>query len=151
MDLRSLTPEPMDEYELLMLMARHIQFDRSCFGDKVLVIHLDTNEFGKALISKVAVFDSHDQLAPYYYANGNTTRPAILFKSNDFYSSLFLSGATAACLIKVYSNNIKTEFKSGGMIESNKRLLKTMTEQEIYAAMIDLEEQCLEAISNKAE
>src|SRR5690606_40611288 len=107
MDIKSLTLKPIDEYELLMTIAQHVQFDRLCFGEDVLVIHLDTDANGLATITDVVTFGARGEAGRYYHSNGRTTRPVILFRPDTDCVSLLLSGERVFCIIKVNSSQIE--------------------------------------------
>jgi hypothetical protein len=124
----------MDEVELLMLIARHIQFDRAVFGEDYLLIHLDSDLDGMALISEVVRFQEGLSASAYYHSNGRTTRPVILFRPDKDCISLMLNGQKYFRIYKIYPDEIKLDYDGGGSaLERRKELLENMTEEELQS------------------
>jgi hypothetical protein len=136
MDLKSLTSIRMDEVELLMLIARHIQFDRAVFGEDYLVIHLDSDDDGMALISDVVRFSDARSCGAYYHSNGRTTLPAIIFRPDKDCISLMISAQKYFRIYKVYPGEIKLDYDAGRSVLESNRLGMTICSEEERHAMI---------------
>jgi hypothetical protein len=113
MNMLDLTPQPIDEHDLLMLIARQAQTEIDAFLSKVQVIHLDSDVSGMTKISEVKTFENEGDGADYYYSNGRTTRPVILIKPyRKGGVGMLLSGEKYFKAIIITSSEIKTDFES---------------------------------------
>ena len=106
--------------------------------DLTYVLHLEALGEKKVKLQKIKKFTDQHEAADYYY-NSYTTEPCICIRGDGKLVGLMLQGAYYIAFYDVTKSVIFEISKTvGSQLESNKRLHKKMTPQQVHMAFAEL-------------
>jgi hypothetical protein len=151
MNLHEFTPKPIDEYELLTNIVKHIQFKFDLFHKNDHVIHLNSSVKGLTQVEKVVSFKTENEWDKYFYSNGRTTKAAIVILGGVTNVGVLLNGERYFCVLRVYRGHINIEYhKDGSVLPSHRKAVFALGEENLRAGFLDLEGQCASKLVSKS-